>query len=82
MTDAPAPIESLSFEAALRELEMIVARLESGDSPLEESIALYTRGEALKSQCEARLKSAQARIEKITLGPDGAPSGTQSFEAG
>jgi exodeoxyribonuclease VII small subunit len=81
MTETPAPIESLTFEQALRELESIVSRLESGDSALEDSIDLYTRGEALKSQCEARLKSAQARIEKITLGADGSPNGTTSFDA-
>jgi exodeoxyribonuclease VII small subunit len=73
-------IDSLSFEAALKELEGIVARLETGDAALDESITLYTRGEALRSQCEKRLKDAQARIEKITLGPDGAPNGTASFD--
>jgi exodeoxyribonuclease VII small subunit len=73
--------DSLSFEAALKELEGIVARLETGDAALDESISLYTRGEALKSICEKRLKDAQARIEKITLGPDGAPTGTTAFDA-
>ncbi len=77
MTDA---IETLSFEESLKELESIVARLETGDAALEESIALYTRGEALRAQCEKRLKDAQARIEKITLGADGAPNGTTAFE--
>ena len=77
MTDA---IESLSFEDALKELESIVARLETGDAALDESIALYTRGEALRGQCEKRLKDAQARIEKITLGPDGTPTGTAPFD--
>jgi exodeoxyribonuclease VII small subunit len=73
-------IDSLSFEAALKELEGIVARLETGDAALDESITLYTRGEALRSQCEKRLKDAQARIEKITLGPDGNPNGTAPFD--
>ncbi len=77
MTDA---IDTLSFEDALKELEGIVSRLETGDAALDESIALYTRGEALRTQCEKRLKDAQARIEKITLGPDGKPSGTASFD--
>ena len=77
MTDA---IDSLSFEDALKELESIVARLETGDAALDESIALYTKGEALRGQCEKRLKDAQARIEKITLGPDGVPSGTAPFD--
>jgi exodeoxyribonuclease VII small subunit len=69
-------IDQLSFEDALKELEAIVARLESGDAALDESITLFTRGDALRAQCEARLKDAQARIEKITLGPDGKPTGT------
>ncbi len=73
-------IDSLSFEAALKELEGIVARLETGDAALDESITLYTRGEALRSQCEKRLKDAQARIEKITLGPNGNPNGTAPFD--
>jgi exodeoxyribonuclease VII small subunit len=81
MADDPKPITALSFEEALKELESIVARLESGDASLDHSIELYTRGEELRSQCEKRLKDAQARIEKITLRPDGAPSGTTPFDA-
>jgi exodeoxyribonuclease VII small subunit len=81
MTDQP-DLSALSFEDALRELETIVAKLESGDAALDESITLYTRGEALRGHCEKRLKDAQARIEKITLGPDGAPTGTASFDGG
>jgi exodeoxyribonuclease VII small subunit len=73
-------IDELSFENALKELETIVARLETGDVALDESITLYTRGEALRSQCQARLKDAQARIEKITLDPDGKPDGTTAFD--
>lgn len=72
---------SLSFEDALKRLESIVARLESGDASLDESITLYTQGDALRAQCEARLKDAQARIEKISLGPDGAAKGTVPFDA-
>jgi exodeoxyribonuclease VII small subunit len=75
-------LSSLSFEDALKRLETIVARLESGDASLDESIMLYTQGDALRAQCEARLKDAQARIEKISLGPDGAIKGTQAFDAG
>lgn len=71
----------LSFEAALKQLEEIVARLESGEASLDESITLYAKGDALRAQCEARLKDAQARIEKITLGTDGKPSGTAPFDA-
>lgn len=73
-------VSSLSFEDALKELEAIVARLESGEASLDDSIKLYTRGDALRAQCEARLKDAQARIEKISLGSDGRPAGTESFD--
>ena len=69
-SDAPA-LAVLPFEKALAELEEIVRRLERGDVPLEDSIAIYERGEALKKHCEALLKKAEARIEKITIGPDG-----------
>ena len=65
-------IENLSFEAALRELESIVGRLEQGEVDLEDSIALYERGTALKAHCEKKLKSAESRLEKIVLGPEGA----------
>lgn len=82
MTDARAnaDIAAMPFETALKELEGIVARLERGDVPLEESIAIHERGEALKQRCEALLKQAESRIEKITLGPDGTPSGTTPLD--
>ena len=73
-------LTGLSFEDALKRLESIVQRLESGDVSLDESITLYTEGDALRGQCERRLKDAQARIEKISLGSDGAPVGTQPFD--
>jgi exodeoxyribonuclease VII small subunit len=79
MTDQP-DVAALSFEDALKQLETIVARLESGDAALDESIDLYTKGDALRAHCEKRLKDAQARIEKITLGTDGKPSGTARFD--
>ncbi len=66
----------MSFEAALEELEKIVSTLESGQAPLQESIALYERGEALKAHCEKQLKAAETRIEKITLSTEGEPTGT------
>lgn len=75
-------VSTLSFEAALKELESIVSRLESGDASLDESITLYTKGDALRAQCEARLKDAQARIEKISLGADGRPAGIEPFDGG
>jgi len=80
MTDQPSDIGQLSFEAALKRLEEIVRRLETGDASLDESIELYGEGDRLKQQCEARLQAAQARIEKIQFGRDGAPSGTVPFD--
>jgi len=64
-------IEELSFEAALKELEAIVAQLERGEVDLEDSIALYERGQALKTHCDKKLKSAESRLEKIVLGTGG-----------
>ena len=73
-------VKTMSFEAALGELERIVGTLESGKAPLAESIEIYARGEALKSHCEALLKAAEARIEKITL-RNGQPTGTEPLDA-
>lgn len=73
-------VSALSFEDALKRLETIVARLESGDASLDESIALYSEGDGLRAQCEARLKDAQMRIEKISLGSDGKPQGVAPFD--
>ncbi len=72
---------ALKFEDALKALEEIVHKLESGEAPLDESIALYERGHALRALCQQRLDAAKARIEQISLGADGAPSGTKSFDA-
>ena len=58
----------------MRELETIVASLEKGDVDLEDSIALYERGQTLKAHCEAKLKAAEGRLEKIVLGASGAES--------
>lgn len=77
-TVAPA-IGDLSFEDALRQLQQVVQRLESGDAPLDESIKLYAEGAKLRAHCEARLKAAQAQIEAIVLDRDGVPSGTRPF---
>ena len=73
-------ISQLTFEDALKALEELVRRLESGDVPLDESIDLYERGEKLRKHCQKRLDAAQMRIEKIVTGPDGKAAGTQSFE--
>ena len=80
MPDTTEAISELSFEAALRRLEEIVRRLESGDSSLDESIELYGEGDRLRQQCEARLQAAQAKIEKIQLGRDGQPGATIPFD--
>ena len=73
-------VGGLSFEAALRELEGIVTKLERGDVALEESIAFYERGEALKRRCEALLRQAEERVEKIRLDANGAAS-AEPFDA-
>ena len=69
----PVDIATLSFEQALAELEQIVAKLESGQAPLEDSIRMYERGAALKAHCEARLDAARLRVEKIVMSAGGAP---------
>lgn len=61
----------MSFEAALKELENIVSRLEQGEVDLEDSIVLYERGQALKTHCESKLKAAEGRLEKIVQGTSG-----------
>lgn len=66
-------IKQMSFETALGELERIVQQLESGEVELEQSIAIYERGAALRAHCEARLKDAELKVEKIVFGPDGKP---------
>lgn len=80
MAEAPE-IESLSFEQALAELEGIVARLESGQAPLEQSIQMYERGAVLKAHCEKRLEAARLRVEKIVMG-QGGPQGVEPAEFG
>ncbi|HEX8445806.1 MAG TPA: exodeoxyribonuclease VII small subunit [Sphingomonas sp.] len=80
MAEQTDSIGDLSFEDALKRLEAIVQRLESGDASLDESIRLYGEGDALKQQCEARLQAAQARIERIVAGADGKPTGTTPFD--
>jgi exodeoxyribonuclease VII small subunit len=79
-TQAPDPAK-LSFEDALRALETIVRRLESGDVPLDESISLYAQGEELRKRCTERLAAAEARIAKLTIDANGAVTGTQPFGA-
>ena len=77
---AQADVKKLSFERAIEELETIVRRLEDGKVPLEESVAIYERGEALKRRCEELLRQAEARVEKITLDASGKPAGTEPLD--
>lgn len=73
-------IKTLSFEEAMRELEATVGKLETGEATLEESIALYERGAALRGHCETRLREAEERVEKITIAANGQPTGTTPAE--
>jgi exodeoxyribonuclease VII small subunit len=73
-------ISEMSFEQALDQLEKIVDNLEKGDVPLDESIRIYERGEALKLHCDRLLKAAEDKVEKIRLGRDGKPAGTEPLD--
>ncbi|MCA8929225.1 MAG: exodeoxyribonuclease VII small subunit [Alphaproteobacteria bacterium] len=79
-TAAKPEIATLSFEQALAELEAIVSRLEQGKSSLDDAIGAYERGAALKAHCEAKLREAREKVERITLDTAGQPTGTQPFE--
>lgn len=78
-TTTGAAIAAMSFEDAMKELEAVVGKLEHGEATLEESIALYERGALLRAHCEARLKDAEERVERITLS-GGQPTGTVPVE--
>ena len=78
--NASVDVKKLSFERAIEELEMIVKRLEDGKVPLEESVAIYERGEALKRRCEELLRQAEARVEKITTDAGGAAAGVAPLD--
>ena len=73
---AETQVKKMSFEEAIAELEQVVNRLDSGEVPLDESIALYERGAALKAHCEAKLNEADAKVRQITLDAQGQPTGT------
>ena len=75
-----ADLKDMSFEDALRELEQVVGKLERGEVPLDESIALYERGALLKKLCEGKLKDAEEKVAKLTLDGDGNPTGTASLD--
>lgn len=81
MTGEPnEDIKAMSFEQALKELEGIVDRLEKGNVELEASIKIYERGEALKAHCDALLRKAEAKVEKIALNASGQPTGTEPLD--
>ncbi len=73
-------VTKMPFERAIEELESIIKRLEEGKVPLEESVAIYERGELLKKRCEELLRAAEARVEKITLDAGGKPTGTEPLD--
>ena len=73
-------VKKMAFERAIEELESIVKRLEEGKVPLEESVAIYERGETLKRRCEDLLRQAEARVEKITLDAAGRPTGSEPLD--
>lgn len=77
---AEKPVGEMTFEEAMQELESVVGRLERGDVALNESIALYERGAALKKRCEEELARAEEKVAAITLDPDGNPTGTRPVE--
>jgi exodeoxyribonuclease VII small subunit len=78
MTD----VNEMSFEDALRELEQVVGKLERGEVPLDDSIALYERGAALKARCETKLKEAEEKVAKLKINADGEATGTTGLDAG
>ena len=78
MTDRP--VEEMSFEEAMAELEQVLGQLERGDVPLDASIKLYERGAALKKRCETKLKEAEEKVAAITLDADGEPTGTAPLD--
>ena len=80
MTDIP--VDEMTFEDALRELESVVARLERGDVALDDSIALYERGAALRARCERKLAEAEEKVSKITLNAEGQPTGLTPLDPG
>lgn len=83
VSDSPvseSPVSEMTFEEALAALEAVVSQLEGGQVPLEQSIALYERGEALRKHCEKTLADAELKVQKIVAAGDGAASGTEPFD--
>lgn len=80
MSDAQTPVDQLSFEAAMAELEQVVGALERGDVALDQSIKLYERGADLRKRCDQKLKEAEEKVAAITLDAEGAAKGTKPVE--
>ncbi|MEM9732501.1 MAG: exodeoxyribonuclease VII small subunit [Pseudomonadota bacterium] len=78
--DEAQDVSKLSFEQALDQLEEIVRKLEQGDVPLDQSIAIYERGEALKKHCAMLLQAAEDKVEKIRVGADGTAKGSEPLD--
>ncbi|MEL7080251.1 MAG: exodeoxyribonuclease VII small subunit [Pseudomonadota bacterium] len=78
MTDRP--VDEITFEEAMRELEEVLGQLERGDVALDDSIKLYERGAALKARCETKLKEAEEKVAAITLDGEGKPAGTKPLD--
>ena len=78
--EANEDIRAMSFEQALEALERIVDDLERGDVPLDQSIRIYERGEALKAHCDRLLKAAEDKVEKIRLTREGKPLATEPLD--
>ena len=76
------PVDQMTFEEAMAELEAVVGQLERGDVPLDHSIALYERGAQLKARCETKLKEAEEKVAKLTVDAEGNPTGTAPLDAG
>ena len=74
------PVDEMSFEAAMAELETVLGKLERGDVALDESIVLYERGALLKARCETKLKEAEEKVAAITMDGDGTPAGLKPVE--
>ncbi|HBS50479.1 MAG TPA: exodeoxyribonuclease VII small subunit [Rhodobacteraceae bacterium] len=74
------PVQDMSFEEAMKELEAVVDKLEHGDVALNDSIALYERGAQLKKRCEDELKRAEEKVAAIRLDAEGNPTGTTPVE--
>jgi len=74
-------VKEMNFEQAIAELEKVVGQLERGDVALDESIALYERGAALRKRCQDKLKEAEEKVAKLTLDGDGNAVGTAPLDA-